>query len=154
MITVGVESFRAALPELEKILPDHQREFGLFPDRMPLVWDTRYTIERDERGQVLLVVLRWNGEFAGYTFTEIGPVAQYSTTQRAISDMIYICERFRGHGLILPLMRATERELRRRRIKLWFSAYMLHNELGMPLLFERLGFAPCETSVAKWLGGT
>jgi hypothetical protein len=67
-------------------------------------------------------------------------------------DMAYVVPEQRDKGLGLPLFRATEREMRRRGVQIWYSGFKSHSPLGMPRLLEALGFVPADTYHAKWLG--
>lgn len=152
MITVAPESFRAAVPELEKIWPIHYDELAMFKDRMKIAWNYPHYFELEEKGELLFVTVRWNGDIAAYYLAHVGFASRYCTTRIAKMDLVYVLPDMRGHGIILPLLRCVERELKRRGVAVWYSGHKTINHLGMPDIYEKLGFQPADTFVAKWIG--
>lgn len=151
MITCQVESFAQCAEELARIFPQHWQELALFKDRMPLAPQWQEYVRREENGALFLVTARWDGRIVGYYTAQVSPGFHYGTTLTATHDLVYVVPEVRNRGLAFPLFRCVERELRRRGVKLWFSGYKIHNPLGMPQLYERLGFTPADTYTAKWL---
>ncbi len=151
MITAAIESFAHAVPELMARFPQHWEELALFKDKMPLSPQYDEYIERESKGRLFLAAVRKDGELAGYYIAQVAPGFHYSQTLTAHMDICYIVPEHRHRGLAVPLFRATERELRRRGVKAWYSGYKLHNPLGMPRLHEILGFIPADMYYVKWL---
>lgn len=152
MISAQIESFVDCAAELAAIFPQHWEELALFRDRMPLAPQWQEYARREREGRLFLATVRWNGKIAGYYTAQVAPGFHYETTLQGTHDLVYVVPEARERGLSLPLFRCVERELRRRGVKLWFSGYKTANDLGMPLLLDRLGFLPADTYQAKWLG--
>lgn len=152
MITAQVESFERAIPELQGIFPRHWSELALFKDRMPLRPQYDEYVRRERDGNLFLVTVRKNGQLVAYYTAQVAPGFHYGSTLTATMDMLYVVPDERGRGLAVPLFGTVERELRRRGVQLWHSGYKSHNPLGLPRLYEMLGFAPADVYVAKWMG--
>lgn len=151
MISVQVESFRRAIPELEKIFKTHWEELALYRDRMPLSpqWDEY--CRREDADTLFLTTVRKDGEIVAYYITQVTRGFHYSETLTAHMDIVYVVPEYRGRGISLPLFRAVERELRRRGVKLWYSGYKSHNPLGLDKLLDKMNFTPADVYCAKWL---
>lgn len=152
MLTTQVESFVGALPELREIFPRHHAELGLFKDRMPLRPQYGEYVERERAGKLFLVTTRKDGQIIAYHTAQVAPGFHYGDTLTGTTDMYYIVPEERGRGVVLPLFRQTERELRRRGAQVWFSGWKTHNPLNMPGVLDALGFEPADTYKTKWLG--
>lgn len=152
MITVQIDSFEECIPELRQIFVTHHQELGLFRDQMPLDPDYREYIRREREGSLFLTTVRWNGKIAAYYCAQVKPGFHYKSTLTGTMDLAYVVPEERNRGLAFPLFRATERELRRRGVKVWYSGYKDHNPLGMPGLHKALGFVPADHYVVKWIG--
>lgn len=152
MLTVQIESFAAAMPELVKIFPTHWEELALFKDRMPLAPQYEEYIAREMNGDLFLATVRWDGKIAGYYTAQCRPGFHYKETFTALQDMVYIVPEYRDLGLSLPLFRLVERELRRRGVQLWYAGYKTDKSLRLPELLSRIGFMPADTYMAKWIG--
>lgn len=152
MLSVQVESFADCAPELSQLFQGHWQELALFKDRMPLSPQWQEYVRRERDGILFLATVRWNSKIVGYYTAQVAPGFHYSSTLTGTHDLIYVVPEARNRGLALPLFRCVERELKRRGVKLWFSGYKTENDLGMPLLLDRLGFGPADTYQAKWLG--
>jgi GNAT superfamily N-acetyltransferase len=151
MITAEIESFRATMPELVKLFPSHWEELGIFKDKMPLSPQYHEYLKREHEGSLFLTAVRKDGELVGYYIAQVAPGFHYSATLTAHMDIAYIVPEHRNRGLAVPLFRTTEKELRRRGVKIWYSGHKVHNPLGMPRLHELLGFVPADNYYAKWL---
>lgn len=151
MITVAVESFEAAIPELKPLFQIHWSELALFKDRMPLAPQYLEYVDRERSGKLFLATARWDGWIAGYWTVQVAPGFHYETTLTATTDIVYVTPEHRGRGLILPLYRCVEKELKRRGVKLWYCGYKNHNPLGMPELLSALGFIPADQYMAKYI---
>ena len=151
MITTQVESFVGALTELREIFPRHHDELGLFKDRMPLRPQYEEYIKRERAGRLFLVTTRKNGRIAAYYTAQIQPGFHYGDTLTGTMDLCYVIPEERGRGLIMPLMRCVEKELKRRGVQIWYAGYKTHNDLQMPGLLDAWGFQSADTYRAKWL---
>lgn len=154
MLTVQVETFEAALPELRNIFPQHWHELGLFRDKMPLAPQYGEYVRREMNGQLFLVTARQDGRIVAYYTTQVANGFHYADTLTAHMDMMYIVPELRGKGASLPLFRHVEAELRRRGVQAWYGGYKTHNPLGLDKLLPALGFQPADSFMVKWLGAT
>jgi GNAT superfamily N-acetyltransferase len=152
MLTTQVESFADCANELAQIFPQHWEELALFKDRMPLSPQWSEYVRREREGLLFLATVRWNAKIVGYYTAQVAPGFHYSRTLTGTHDLVYVIPEARERGLALPLFRCVERELKRRGVKLWYSGYKTSNDLGMPLLLDRLGFVPADSYSAKWIG--
>ncbi len=154
MFTVQVEKFQAFIDESrEEILLEHWTDLALNQDKVPLdpQWDIY--LEREKRGELVMMVMRdEHGELAGYFIGFVAPGLHYQTCLTCTMDIFYVRPKFRHtHPLAgLRLFRATERELRSRGVHRWFVGTKLHKDIGR--LFEALKFEPADQYWSKWLG--
>lgn len=149
MITTQVESFEAALPELAPIFPRHWQELALFRDRMPLAPQYQEYIERERAGRLFLVTVRVDGKVAAYYVAQVAPGFHYAGTMTGTMDMVYVVPEQRQRGLVLPLFRCVERELRRRGVQVWYSGYKAHKPNGLDQILPVLGFEPADVYMVK-----
>lgn len=153
MLTLQIESFEQATPELQKIFPTHHAELGLFRDRMPLDMDWAEYVRREREGSLFLTTARRSGFIVAYYVAQVRPGFHYKSTLTGTMDICYVVPEERNRGLALPLFRHTERELQRRGVKVWYSGGKCHNPLKMPELHQLLGFVPADLYFVKWIGG-
>lgn len=154
MITAQVESFEAALPELNALFPRHWEELALFRDRMPLAPQYDEYVTRERSGRLFLVTVREGSRIAAYYTAQIAPGFHYAGTLTGTMDLTYVVPELRERGLALPLFRCVERELRRRGVQVWYSGYKAHKPNGLDQLLPVLGFEPADVYMIKWLGAT
>ena len=149
MLTAQAEPLSERLEELKPHFPAHYDSLSLHKGRHPL--DPQYGtyLERDRRGEALLVTLRRDGALVGYFVGFVAPGLHYRTCLTLTLDIFWIAPAHRGGTGALRLFRAVEREARRRGVHLWFQGSKLHQDSGR--LFQALGFQPVETYWAKWL---
>src|SRR5271170_1508068 len=121
MITAQVESFQHAIDELRELFPTHWHELALFQDRIPLAPQYDEYVRRERDGTLFLATVRWDGRINAYYTAQVQPGFHYGTTLTGMGDMLYVVPDARGSGLIFPLMRCVEKELRRRAVKVWYS---------------------------------
>lgn len=150
MITVMVESLTERLPELMPILPLHYDELALNQEKVPL--DPQYNIylERDARGEVMLVAVRDSGALIGYFIGFVAPGLHYRTCLTLTLDIFYIHPDHRGNSTGAKLFKAVEAEAKRRGVQRMFVGSKTH--LDASWLFERLGYTKVETYYSAWLG--
>ena len=151
MLTTQVESFRECIPEIKKIISTHHEELALLKDLMPLDPDWDEYVRRENVGRLFLTTVRRDGEIVAYYIAQVAPGFHYKSTFTGTQDICYVVPQLRNRGLAVPLFRQTERELRRRGVKVWYSGFKVHNPLGMPELLNALGFIPADTYMVKAL---
>lgn len=149
MITAQVESLTDRLEELKPLFPSHYEELALNKEEVPL--DPQYWIylERDKRGEVLLVTLRDQGVLAGYFVGFVAPGLHYQTCLTLTMDIFYVWPAYRGNGGGFLLFKEVEKEAKRRGINRMFVGSKLHKDASF--LFEKLGYIPVEKYYSKWL---
>lgn len=152
MISFTIEPIEDVVHELIEIIPSHYTELAKFRDHIPLRPDWPKYIALDRLGEMFTVVCRWDGAIAAYYIVYVRHHLHYMETLTAMMDVCYIRPGVRERGLALPLFRAAERELRRRRAKVWVSGYKTAVPLGMDKLLPILGFEPGDTQMVKWIG--
>jgi GNAT superfamily N-acetyltransferase len=150
MITAAVESFMENLPTLKPILPLHYAELALDQDKVPL--DPMYEVYevREERGELLFVTIRKDGDLIGYFIGIIAPGLHYRTCLTLTMDIFYVHPEHRGGRGGFILFEEVEREAKRRGVQRWFVGSKDHFPASW--LFERLGFSRVETYYSKWVG--
>lgn len=147
-----MESFASIASDLAKLFPLHWQELALFKDRIPLCPQYHEYVARDEAGKLFVVTGRWDGRIVSYYIAQVMPGFHYETTLTATGDIAYVTSDVRDRGLALPMFRLVEKELRRRKTKVWYSGYKTDNDMGMPRLLTALKFQPADTYMVKWLG--
>lgn len=149
MITWAVEPFPPFLEEAKPLFPAHWEELALDKDKVPL--DPQYEIylERDRRGEVLLIVGRSAGELVGYFVGFVAPGLHYRTCLTLTLDIFWVRPAHRGRQGI-ALFRAVEQEARRRGIMRMFVGSKCHKDADW--LFEKLGYTEVEHHYSCWLG--
>ena len=102
-ITVQVERWSDALPEMEAIFPEHWKELARFQDDIQLCCDKERYAAIEKIGALLLLTARADGRLVGYFVAFLFPHMHYKGSGLwAMSDMYYICPHFRkGAGLKL-----------------------------------------------------
>ena len=150
MLTAQIEQLSDVLPELKPLLPKHYDDLSLHRAHdVPLRPQFGVYLERDRLGMVACATLRRAGLIVGYKIGFIAPGLHYETCLTALPDIFFIAHEHRGGSGALKLFRAYERELRRRGVMLWMDGSKNHKSTER--LFLALGFAPVETTFAKWL---
>ena len=151
MLTTQIESFRECIPEMKKIIYTHHEELALFRDLMPLDPDWDEYVRREDRGALFLTTVRRDSVIVAYYIAQVAPGFHYKSTFTGTQDICYVVPQERNRGLAIPLFRCTEKELRRRGVKVWYSGYKTHNPLGMPELLNAFGFIPADVYMVKAL---
>lgn len=152
MITAHLESFEERLPEMRPLFPLHWEELALNKDKVPL--DPQYDIyiERERRGELLLMVLRDRGELIGYFIGFVAPGLHYKTCLTLTMDIFYVSPEHRGNGGGVVLFNAVKQEARRRGVQRWFVGNKEHSKVHAESLFLHMGFEKVETYYSMWLG--
>ena len=150
MLTAAIEEYRDVIEDLKVLFPAHHKEVGIYQDRMPL--SPRYELyaERDAAGELVMPIVRKDGEIVGYWPTFVAPGMHYSTTLTATMDILWVHPEHRGEGAGKMLAECLARELKRRGVKLWWAGSKNHKDIEEFLLL--LGFQPTETYFSRWIG--
>jgi L-amino acid N-acyltransferase YncA len=150
MITAQVESWDECLPLLKPVFPLHWEELALNKDKVPL--DPQYEIydARNQRGELLLVTLREDGEICGYFIGFIAPGLHYRTCLTCTMDIFYVHPKARCKFGGPKLFKAVKAELKRRGVDRWFVGSKNHADASR--LFEFLKFEKVETYYSMWIG--
>lgn len=151
MITAGPEPWHPTIDEIKPMLPLHWEELALNKDKVPLAPQWHVYDQRDDAGELQIVVLREDGRIIGYYWGFIAPGLHYASCLTATMDIFYIHPEHRQGRNGTILFQAVERELRRRGVQRWFVGTKLHKDCSA--LFKRRGFEPVETYHSKWLAG-
>lgn len=150
MITAQVESLTETLDELIPILPVHWKKLAINQNEVPL--DPQYEIylQRDARGEVTLITLRDAGRLVGYWVAFIAPGLHYKTCLTATMDIWNLLPEYENGKAVLILMRAVEKEYKRRGVNRAFNGEKLHKPTGR--IFKAFGYEPVETYWSKFYG--
>jgi GNAT superfamily N-acetyltransferase len=150
MLTAQVESLTEMLEQLKPLFPAHWEELALNKDKVPL--DPQYDIylQRDARGEVMLVTLRQAGDLVGYFVGFVAPGLHYQTCLTLTMDIFYVWPGARGGRGGLILFKKVEEEARRRGVQRIFAGSKLHKDASW--LFDKLGYEEVERYYSLWLG--
>lgn len=148
MITFCVETLRDTLAELKPLFPEHWRELALNQDDVPL--DPQYDVYqlREDRGEVLFVCGRSEGNIAAYFVGFVAPGLHYQTCLTLTMDIFWVRPEFRGSGAGFELFRTVEQEAKRRGVQRMFVGSKLHKDASW--LFEKLGYQEVERYYSVW----
>lgn len=150
MITAQVESLTETLPEMIPLFPLHWEELALNRDKVPLDPQYEVYLERDKRGEVILVTLREAGALMGYFVGFIAPGLHYRSCLTCTMDIFYVHPDHRGKRGGVKLFSFVRDELKRRGVQRWFVGSKWHKDASR--LFEFMGFDKVETYYSMWLG--
>lgn len=150
MITAAAESFGYCLEELKPLLNIHWEKLALNKDKVPLDPQYEFYLRKEAAGELMFMVLRDSGKIAGYWIAFIAPGLHYRTCLTAQMDIWNLLPGYENGHAAMVLMRAVEREYRRRGVQRSFIGEKLHMPTGR--LFKAFGYEPVETYHSKWLG--
>lgn len=150
MLSAQVETVAGVLDEIRPLFDAHWRALALDQEKAPLDPQYEVYLEREARGEALVVTLRERGELAGYFVGFVAPGLHYRRTLTFIMDIFWVREDHRNRLGGFKLMRCLLRELKRRGVKRAFLGSKLHQDCGR--LFAAFGFQPAETFYSKWIG--
>ena len=151
MITASVESFTERRDELAALFPAHWKKLGMDRDRVPLDPDYGVYAAREDQGELLFVALRDAGRMVGYWTAFVWPGLHYRSTLTANLDIWNVLPEHENGVATMILMRAVEREYRRRGVKRSFVGEKIHRPCAR--LYRAFGYAPVETHYSKMIGG-
>lgn len=150
MMTAQVESFTARLEELKPLLERHWEK--LAEDRDSVVLAPRYEVYEalEAAGELMLVTLRDRGRLVGYWIATVGPGLHYGNCLTATMDVWNILPEYENGMAAMILMRAVEKEYRRRGVARAFAGEKIRRPCGR--LYELFGYRPVETHYSKLMG--
>lgn len=150
MLTAAVESFTRQRHELERLFPAHWDKLALDKGAVPL--DPQYNeyARREMNGELMTIALRDAGRLVGYWVAVIAPGLHYRTCLTAMMDMWFVLPEYESGVAVLILMRAVEREYKRRGVMRSFVGEKIHRPCGR--LYEAFGYEPVETHYSKMIG--
>lgn len=159
MITAHVERLHDTMEELKPLFDPHWQELALDQDKVPL--DPQYPVyfERENVGQVLLVVLREAGKVVAYFVGFVAPALHYQTCLTLQMDIFWLHPDYRdadsltqmeAHMLSMQLFEAVRDEAKRRGVQRVFYGSKLHKDASR--VFEELGMVEVERYYSAWLG--
>lgn len=150
MITAQVESFGACLGELKRLFPLHWEKLALDRDSVPL--DPRYDVYAalEEAGELMCVALRDRGRLVGYWVAVIAPGFHYRRCLTASMDIWNLLPEYENGVAAMILMRAVEKEYRRRGVRRAFAGEKIHRPCAR--LYRAFGYEPVEMHYSKLMG--
>ena len=154
MLTAQVEPYATALPELLPHYDLHWQEVALDQDKPEAALAPRFDFyaQRDAAGELVLVTLRETGALVGYFLCFVAYAPHYRDCLTAHMDIVFVHPRVRGRHGGMRLIRAMQRELKRRGVKRWFAGEKIGRSSGLGRMYEIAGFRPVETHYSMWLG--
>lgn len=147
MLTAAPESFMACHHELAVLFPEHWEKLALDRDEIPLDPNYQSYGIMEERGELMLIALRDAGRLVGYWSASIAPGLHYQSTLTGMMDMWNIAPGYEGTMAPLILMRAVEKEYKRRGVRKAFAGEKLHKPCGR--LYKAFGYKPAELYYSK-----
>lgn len=150
MLTAQVEPFTPNIPEWKMLIPGHWEKLALDRDKVPLAPQWHEYRRKEADGSLLFVALRDRGRMVGYWLAVIAPALHYETCLTATMDVWNVLPEYESGTASMILMRAVEREYRRRGVQRSFVGEKLHRPCGR--LYRAFGYEPVETYYSKWLG--
>ncbi len=150
MITCSIEALEDCLEEMKPLFPQHWEEIAIFKDKMPLSPQYELYYAREAIGELIMPILRKDGEIIGYWPTFIAPGLHYRTTLTGTTDILWIKPEHRGDGSGKLMWDTLRTELKRRGVKIFYGGSKNHKQIEW--FFKMLGFDPVETYFAMWIG--
>lgn len=159
MITAHVERLADTMEELKPMFGPHYEELALDQARVPLDPQFEVYFERENLGQVLLVVLREAGKVIAYFVGFVAPGLHYRTCLTLQMDIFWLHPDYRDgdslqdvetNMLCVQLFEEVIAEAKRRGVQRAFFGSKFHKDAHV--LFESLQMNEVERYYSKWLG--
>lgn len=150
MLSAQVEPYSAIIAELKQYFPLHWQELALNKDKVALA--PRYDVyaKCETSGSLSMVTVRDGGKIIAYWVMFFDDEMHYSILASRM-DIFWVNPDYRQGPAAVILMRAVEREVKRRGALRWWAGEKLHSPCGR--LFKAFGMQPVETYWCKWMGG-
>lgn len=150
MTRYQVESFKAALPELEELFPAHYEEMALDKNKVKPQADVERYIGLEEAGMLHLVTARVNEKLVGYfVWFVLGHIHYRDSGLMGYVDMYFVVPEYRN-GIGGKLLIFSEHTLRDKGVRKLYLSTKLHQDHD--LLFRNLGFRPTDRLYTKYIG--
>jgi hypothetical protein len=159
MISVCAERLSDCLEELKPLFDPHWEELALDKDKVALDPQYEVYLERENRGEVLCVVVREGGRIIAYFVGFVAPGLHYKTCLTLTMDLFWVAPDFRQDDSLgaveLELVCNTlfdqvKKEALNRGVERVFYGSKLHRDVGA--MFERMGMVEVERYYSAWLG--
>ena len=159
MITSHVERLHDTMEELKAHFAEHWQALALDQDKVPLEPNYEIYFQREDLGEVLLVVLRETGRVVAYFVGFLAPALHYQSCYTLTMDIFWLAPAYRDGDslskleasmLATQLFEAVLEEAKRRCVQRVFFGSKLHADASR--VFEELGMIEVERYYSKWLG--
>lgn len=150
MITYQEEALFDVWDEMSAHWPAHYAEVGLNTDKVKLEPDVETYRVLDSVGQIHVVTVRCDGALVGYHVAFVHPHLHYRSSLSAYSDVYYIDPAHRGGVVGFKLFIETEKFLKRRGVKRWYTGTKMKKDMAR--IFERRRFKEVERQFCKYIG--
>jgi hypothetical protein len=160
VITAHIERLADTLEELKPLFVPHYEELALDQDKVRLDPQYEVYLEREARGEVLLVTLRDRGRIAGYFVGFIAPGLHYRQCLTLTEDIFWLDHQYRDADSLDRLeadmaasimFEAVRSEARRRGVQRAFLGSKWHKSSAA--VFEQMGLRKIEEYYSAWWGG-
>jgi hypothetical protein len=147
---ITLESVEQVRAEIYSLLATHWHEVGQDKERMHLDpdWDGYMALERC--GQLKVFAARMEGKLVGYATFFTKRHLHYRSIFVAINDLLFLLPAYRKSMTGFRFIADLETLLISEGVKKIFFGVKAWHDFG-PVL-NRLGYAPIETTWAKWVG--
>lgn len=151
MLTAQVEDWNGGPADLRSLIPLHYEDLSLHKGRgFPLSPQWGVYGAKDTVGGLTYCTLRRDGLLIGYIIIFLAPGLHYDTCLTGMTDIFFISPGERGGTGALKLFSCAEREMKRRKCKLWIVGSKVHKPASERLLKAK-GFEPADLLWHKWL---
>lgn len=152
-LTVQLEEFKSALPEMEPFFPDHWKELALHQEEISLDVDYDRYHKLAEMGILKIITVRDSGKLIGYHWVLVNQHLHYKSTVYAMTDVYYVHPNYRKGNIGVKLFQESEKILRLLGVKVMavFAKEKINPGVGATL--EYAGFKNSESVYVKLLEG-
>lgn len=148
--TFHIERFADVYTEMYPLLEAHYDELSQHKEKgFPLAPQAEIYQQRDNSGNLLMVIAREAGEIVGYFVGVVAPALHYRSCLTCSPDIFYVKPDRRRDGTAAGMFAFVEAELRRRGVKAWMVGSKVAHDVTK--LFEFMGMEPFEVTYVKWL---
>ena len=134
---------------MKPLWPAHWEEVAMNKNEIKLNPDFKTYEQYQIDGSLHIVVMREDGELAGYHISIVKPHLHYLQSLSAFTDVYYVSPKHRKGRAGLRLFQEVEKTLKARGVQKIFTGTKKH--LDMSRLLEYLGYKSTETLFTKLL---